>query len=110
MLNTVESSETGTPLAPKRYGAPTVQSRLIGLVVLVILGVWLFFLYRHYLSDTPPAIRYTAQEKETADFIKQSYEKTGGQFNKLTEEEKIRFRRLAGIHAEEMFQSGRNIK
>ena len=110
MLNTVESSESGTPLAPKRYGAPPVQSRLIGLVILALLGVWLFFLYRHYLSDTPPPVVNTAAEKEMADFIKQSYQKSGGQFDKLSETEKNRFRRLAGVHSEELFQSGKNMK
>ena len=110
MLNVVEESPSGATEARKRYGAPTVQSRVVPLIALVALGVWMFFLYRHYLNDTPVNASFTALQKENADFLSDVYQKSGGKFDKVDEADKNKLRRMAGVHAEELYRYGAKAK
>ena len=110
MLNTGGEAPTGAAEVRKNYGAPTLQSRLIPLGALILLGVWLFFLYRHSFSDAPASFTMTGIAQENADFIKSAYQRTGGKFDKLTDEEKNKLRRMAGVHAEDAFRAGGTIK
>jgi len=106
---TVGSLEEGShqPLAARRYGSPPLQSRLFALAIIALLGVWLSFLFRHYLSDSAISASQEPANRDAAQFARDSYVKTDGDFNKLSEDEKNRFRRIAGVHAEELFRSGK---
>jgi len=102
MLKQAVDPQTGPVVRPKNYNTGTTNTILGMVVAAVLLSIWFVYLYNHYFGPAPTA-PVTATEQKNSDYIHRIYKESGGDYSKLSDDDKAKMEKMAGGMAQTVF-------